>query len=108
MNKSAKELRVCHLTSKQVQGSSGGQVHAGGTCPRRHVGVSLTHPPPLSCSTVIMQAQLAAVTHKAWVTQTALSFLRQNTYSNNSLRQQYVFLRSWTTDLFDSYSWKDG
>lgn len=66
------------LTSKQIHCTSGGQVHASRTCPGRSVWVSLTHTPPLPCSTVIMETKLAAMTHEAWVTQTALPFLRQN------------------------------
>lgn len=66
------------LTAKQVHGSSGGQVHASRTRPGRCVWVSLTHTAPLPCPTVIMKTKLAAVTHEAWFTLTALSFLGQN------------------------------
>lgn len=66
------------LTAKQVHGSSGGQIHTSRTRPGRCVGVSLTHAPPLPCPTVVMETKHAAVAQEAWVTQTALSFLRQN------------------------------
>lgn len=74
------------LTTKQVHGSGGGQVHASRTCPVRSVRVFLTYTPPLPCPAVIMETELAAVTHEAWVTQTALSFLGQNIEKKNSLR----------------------
>ncbi len=72
------EIKCLSLTSKQVHGTSGGQVHASRTRPGRSVGVSFTHPPPLPCPTVVMETKLAAVTHEAWATQTALPLLGQN------------------------------
>ena len=80
------------LTAKQVHGSSGGQVHASRTRPGRCVWVSLTHTAPLPRPTVVMETKLAAVTHEAWFTQTALSFLRQEN-KNSLLSSNQCFIK---------------
>lgn len=67
-----------NFTSKHIHSSGGGQVDASRACPGRRRGVSLTDRPPLPCPDVIMETELAAVTEEAWVTLTALSFLRLN------------------------------
>lgn len=81
------------LTAKQVHGSGGGQVHASRTCPRRSVGVLLAYAPPLPITSVIMETELAAMAHEAWVTQTAFSFLGQNMKSKNRLRSMVDFVQ---------------
>ena len=65
-----------HLTSKQVHGSSGGQVDPSRTGPGGHVGVGPTHLPPLPCSTVITETQLTALAQEVWAAETMLSSLR--------------------------------